>query len=90
LRESDLTFSGEITKVREWRDVDARRFHEEVVPANRPAVLKGLVAHWPAVQAGLRSSEALADYISRFAGEGVTPVIVASISITSRGVCATF
>ena len=79
-----MTFSGEITKVREWRDVDARRFHEEVVPANRPAVLKGLVAHWPAVQAGLRSSEALADYISRFAGEGVTPVIVGHPAIKGR------
>jgi hypothetical protein len=35
---------------REWRDVDARVFREEVVPAGRPAILRGLAAGWSAVR----------------------------------------
>lgn len=34
--------------------------------ACRPAVLRGLVAHWPAVDAGNRSPAALRDYLLRF------------------------
>lgn len=52
--------------VREWRDVDARVFREEIVPLHRPAVLRGVVAHWPAVQRGLQSSQALAEYAKAF------------------------
>ena len=46
--------------------IDAERFRQEVLPAARPVVLRGLAAAWPAVQAGLRSPEALADHIRSF------------------------
>jgi hypothetical protein len=49
----------------EFRDVDPRRFREEIVPAYRPYVLRGLVGSWPAVQAGLDSPEAFAGYLKR-------------------------
>jgi hypothetical protein len=49
--------------IREWRNVDVTTFRNEIVPANQPAVLRGLVRDWPAVQAGLRSDDALASYI---------------------------
>jgi hypothetical protein len=55
-----------LTKVREWRNADSGVFHNEIVPRNQPAVLKGLVKDWPAVQAGLKSSQALCDYIKTF------------------------
>ena len=38
-------------QVREYHDVDARRFREEVVAASEPAILRGAALHWPAVQA---------------------------------------
>ncbi len=40
------------TPVPEYTDVDRARFEAEIVPAGRPAVLRGLVAGWPIVAAG--------------------------------------
>lgn len=37
--------------VREWRDVDLAILRDEIVPAGMPALLRGLAARWPAVQA---------------------------------------
>lgn len=47
----------------EWRNVDAATFHNEIVPSDRPAVLKGLVADWPVVKAARQSPHALHDYL---------------------------
>ena len=47
-------------------NIDRARFENEIVPAAKPAVLKGLVAAWPAVAAGRQSSEDLAAYLARF------------------------
>ncbi|ALL14691.1 cupin-like domain-containing protein [Caulobacter henricii] len=47
----------------EWRDVSREVFRDLIVPAGRPAVLKGLVADWPAVAAGQTSDQAMADYL---------------------------
>jgi hypothetical protein len=52
--------------IREWRAVDAVRFRDEILPLNQPAVLKGLVKDWPAVQSGLQSDAALCDYLKGF------------------------
>jgi|GEM_PF-166150 len=53
----------ELPKTSEWRDVDGETFRNEIIPRDRPAVLKGLVAHWPVVRAAVQSSQALYDYI---------------------------
>lgn len=58
-----------------WRDVDAKLFNETIVPLNRPAVLKGLVSDWPAVQAGLSSPSELARYLSDLADDKPVPTI---------------
>lgn len=50
-------------KTMEWRDVDAAQLRGEIIPRDRPAVLKGLVEHWPLVRASTRSPGALLDYI---------------------------
>ncbi|HRE45282.1 MAG TPA: cupin-like domain-containing protein [Terricaulis sp.] len=50
----------------EWRDVTRARFLEEIAPRNAPAVLRGLVRDWPAVQAGRVSAEAACAYVKRF------------------------
>lgn len=49
-----------------YHGVDRARFETEIVPAGRPAVLRGLVADWPIVQAARTSDEALADYLRGF------------------------
>jgi hypothetical protein len=52
--------------VKEWVDVDLGTFRREIVPGNKPAVLKGLIKDWPAVRAGLQSTRALCGYIASF------------------------
>lgn len=50
----------------ETNAVDADHFHGVIVPAARPVVFRGLVSHWPAVQAARQGDEALFAYLSRF------------------------
>ena len=52
--------------VRQWRNVDARLFREEISTQNQPAVLRGLVRDWPAVRTAADSPQALAAYLRRF------------------------
>ncbi len=65
-------------RVREVSDVTPERFAAEILPAYRPVVLRGLVAHWPAVQAGRGGPAAMADYIRRFDGGRPANVMVAA------------
>lgn len=51
---------------REFRNVTAETFRTDILPAAKPAILRGLVGDWPAVQAGLTSPEALTDHIRGF------------------------
>jgi hypothetical protein len=60
--------------IREWHDVTPAIFHEQVLPLNQPAVLRGLVSDWPAVHAGTQSARTLCDYLARF--DQGTPVEV--------------
>lgn len=50
--------------------VDRARFESEIVPAGRPAVLKGLVKPWPAVREAAISPGNLATYLARFDNGG--------------------
>lgn len=52
--------------VRDWRNVDAIQFREEILVSGQPAVLRGAVAHWPAVAAGRESPRAMANYLRGF------------------------
>ena len=55
--------------VAEFYDVNRERFDNEIVPRGRPAVLRALVADWPAVQAAREGEEALADYLRSVAND---------------------
>lgn len=60
----------------EMHAVDADRFHAEIVPAARPVVFRGLVAHWPAVAAARQADEALFDYLARFDRQGPVGTLI--------------
>lgn len=63
--------------VPEWRDVDERAFREEILSRHRPAVLRGVVKAWPAVQAALTAPANLARYIAAFDnGEPVDAILM--------------
>ncbi|TMJ14360.1 MAG: cupin-like domain-containing protein [Alphaproteobacteria bacterium] len=55
--------------VPEYRDVDRARFEAEIVPAGRPAVLRGHCSAWPAVAAAREGEEALAAYLTARASQ---------------------
>lgn len=59
---ADLLGSS-LPKTPEWRNVDLQRLRDEIIPRDRPAVMKGLVQQWPIVRAAAQSPEALSDYI---------------------------
>lgn len=63
--------------MREWRGVDRATFRDEIMPLNRPAVLRGLVADWPAVVEGRAGPQALAGYLKRF-DQGRPATVVAA------------
>jgi hypothetical protein len=52
--------------VRVVENVSAEQFRADIFPGNEPVLLKGLVAHWPAVIEGRTSPEAMMRYIRRF------------------------
>jgi len=65
-----------LQKIAEWQGVDRAVFENEIFPANRPAVLRGLLRDWPAVQAGGQSLTSVTDYFKRFdTGGNVTAVV---------------
>ncbi|MHB1542947.1 MAG: cupin-like domain-containing protein [Steroidobacteraceae bacterium] len=68
----------------EWHDVDARTFREQIVPGNQPAVLRGMVAAWPAVAAGRESAQAMAQYLSGLEQGGPVPILTAPASVRGR------
>lgn len=50
--------------VRRWEDVTPDLFNHEITARNEPAVLVGLVDHWPAVQYANRSDRKVCEYLA--------------------------
>jgi hypothetical protein len=55
--------------IAEYENVDRERFEREIVPKAEPAVLRGLVADWPAVRAAQDGDEALAEFLRAVAAD---------------------
>jgi hypothetical protein len=63
--------------IREWHDVDAATFRDRIVALYEPAVLRGVVAHWPAVRHALAGPEAIARYLDGLdAGSAVDALVM--------------
>lgn len=71
-------------QVEERQNVDRSVFENEIVPGNRPVVLKSLFRDWPAVEAGNRSPAEMAAYLKRFDNGGVVNAIVGAPEINGR------
>ena len=48
----------------DWHGVDREIFETQIVPRAEPAVLRGLVAHWPAAGLAQRSASALCEHLA--------------------------
>jgi len=73
-----------LQKIEEWQSVDRAVFENEVLPANQPAVLRGLLQDWPAVQAGRQSPAGVVDYFKRFDKGGKVTAMVGPPEIKGR------
>ncbi len=76
--------SPALKNIREWQDVDRAIFENEIVPANRPAVMRGLLRDWPAVRAGLESPSNVVSYFRQFDTGSVVNAMVGPPQINGR------
>ena len=67
----DLMTSS-LPAIAEWRDVTRDVFDNEILPRNEPAILRGLVAGWPAVKRARESALSIAKYLAAL--DNGTPV----------------
>jgi hypothetical protein len=67
-----------MTAVPEFSALDDDAIRRRVLPQERPAVLRGLVRDWPAVEQGRKSPAALVQYLNRFdSGKPVDALLTA-------------
>ena len=79
-----MTESNAKTPVAEWRDVDAAMFRERIYPTHEPAVLRGVVEQWPAVQHGSSSAQAMCDYLLSLPQGRPVPTVTADPTVKGR------
>jgi len=70
--------------IAEYLGIDRNEFRDTVRPLGQPAVLRGIAADWPAVQAGKRSAEELVAYLRRFSGDRPVAAIIGPPEIEGR------
>ena len=70
-------------KIAEWQHVDFETFHNDVVPANKPALLRSLVQDWPAVGQCRGSATATCGYLERL--DNGNPVYTIAAPPAARG-----
>jgi hypothetical protein len=73
-----------LKKIRELPGLDPQALPDEVLTSTEPLVLKGLVAHWPVVRAGLESAQAAASYLRRFYRDATVGAMLGAPDIGGR------
>lgn len=71
-------------KVREISGVDPRALPDEILLSTQPLVLKGLVADWPMVRAGLESNQSAVAYIRKFYRDATVGALLGAPEIEGR------
>jgi hypothetical protein len=71
-------------KVRELTGVDPRALPDDVLQSTQPLVLKGLVADWPMVRAGLESNQSAIAYIRKFYRDATVGALLGAPDIEGR------
>lgn len=78
-----VTDLASLQPIAEYDSVDMAAF-QEIRSSRRPAVLRGLAADWPAVEAAQQSDEDLVAYLRRFASPSLAEHIVGGPEIQGR------
>ena len=64
--------------------LDPEQLAAEIVPQNRPVVLRGLAAQWPAVREAGKSAKGLRDYLLRFDAKRPIRTLIADAAVRGR------
>ena len=70
-------------KIAELQEIDFDSFHNDIVPANKPALIRSLVRDWPAVISGRESAEASCRYLEKL--DSGNPVYTIAAPPEARG-----
>lgn len=71
-------------RIPEITGVDPRALPDDVLLSTQPVVLKGLVADWPLVRAGLESNQSAAIYIRKFYRDATVGALLGAPEIEGR------
>lgn len=71
-------------KIPEITGVDPRALPDDVLLSTQPVVLKGLVADWPLVRAGLESNQSAIAYIRKFYRDATVGALLGAPEIEGR------
>ena len=72
-----------MTPIAEYPGIDAARFRDEISQRYEPAVMRGLVRDWPAVQRSLAAADGVCDYLEEL--DNGTPVAGLRTPPSARG-----
>lgn len=61
----------------EYINVSAQQFFEDIVPNQKPVVIRGFASDWPVVHAGSKSAHAFVNYLNKFYTGRKTTMVVA-------------
>jgi hypothetical protein len=70
--------------IRELAGMDPQALPDEVLQATQPVVLRGLVANWPVVRAGIESAQAASAYLRRFYRDATVNALLGAPEIGGR------
>jgi hypothetical protein len=75
---------GDLPQVAVRNATDAAAFQREIMAAEKPVVLKGLIDHWPALAAGRQSASAMMGYLKAMDRGALAPVMEAPFATGGR------
>jgi len=73
-----------LKKIKEWNNVDKKKFHNEILPTNQPAILKGLVSDWPSVSRAKESNQSIVEYMINFEQGLQTTALISPPEVKGR------
>lgn len=75
---------SQIPRTPAWEGIDSQRFHDEIQPGAKPAVLRGLVSDWPAVARAREGADSLSAYLRGLGGANLVDAFVGPPGIKGR------
>ncbi len=67
-----------------WQQVTREQFENEIVPLNKPALLKSVVGDWSAVKTGIESPQAVVNYLKAMDSNKKVSAVVGNPEINGR------